>query len=119
VSCPVPVKRVSVTFTFSDGTSSARSSGGLSLKPGQSTAISTGPADQLKCVKRTHMFIEVGTKTIWKSDTANQCQAELDYRIDAKSIGARSYRQLSETERMRVMESVEATAERSAEAAPD
>jgi hypothetical protein len=108
-----------VTFTFSDGTSSARSSGGIGLKPGQSTALSTQPADQRKCVKRTHVLIEVGSKTIWKSDPANACQAELDYRVDAQSIGARSYRELSDAERSRVIESAEATAEQSTEAPPD
>src|SRR5581483_1512897 len=119
---PVPVRHVSVTFVFSDGSSSAASSGAINLRQGQSTSLRTSGADQRKCVKNVRAIITVGSKAITKADGAKLCQSELVWRVDATPIGLRPFsteKELPESEWEDVLEGIEIVPEQQAELPPD
>ena len=117
-SSPVPVRSVSATFAFSDGSSSVKSSGGINLKQGQSANLSTSGADKAKCVKRVNATITVGSRAITKSDGATLCQSELVWRVDA--TGVRSFKtELPKSEWPQVMDTLEIVTEHQSEAAPN
>lgn len=119
-SSPVPVKKVSVTFRFSDGTSSTKSSGSVNLGPGKAFSVNTNPGDRAKCVKHTTTIITVGSKPISKTDGATQCQRRLGWRVDATGIASLRPRfELPESEWHRMIDKIDAVLDENVESPPD
>ncbi len=85
---PVPVKKVTVTFRFADGTSRVKSTGNIHVKRGQRVSLSTNPGDALKCVKQTRTVVTVGSSQIPKTDGVAPalCQKQLGWRVDATGV---------------------------------